>query len=132
MKKALVIGLYLNAAAIVLLALGLLGRSESPSFLPAALAQQAPQPIAGGAGLFLMPAQLSSSTWGCYVMDVDAQTLVAYQYYPGDRKLRLMAARDFSYDRFLKEFNTDDPSPSDVKNLVEKDRNKARQKQEEK
>ena len=128
----MVIGLYLNAAAIVLLALGLFGRSESPSFLPAAFAQQAPQPIAGGAGLFLMPAQLSSSTWGCYVMDVDAQTLVAYQYYPGDRKLRLMAARDFSYDRFLKEFNTDDPSPSDVKNLVEKDRNKARQKQEEK
>jgi len=72
---------------------------------------------------------MSPSTWGCYVMDVDAQTLVAYQYYPGDRKLRLMAARDFSFDRFLKEFNTDDPTPADVKNLVEKERNKARQNQ---
>jgi len=128
-SKIITIGIYANAAALCMIALALWGRAEAPSILPAAFAQQVPQPIAGGAGLFLMPAQMSPSTWGCYVMDVDAQTLVAYQYYPGDRKLRLMAARDFSFDRFLKEFNTDDPTPADVKNLVEKERNKARQNQ---
>jgi hypothetical protein len=128
-SKIITVGLYANAIALGMIALALWGRADTPSLLPAALAQQVPQPIAGGGGLFLMPAQMSPSTWGCYVMDVDAQTLVAYQYYPGDRKLRLMAARNFSFDRFLKEFNTDDPTPADVKNLVEKERNKTRQNQ---
>jgi hypothetical protein len=126
-NKALTYGLYLNAAALGLIALALFARSDSPSMLPAAFGQQAPQPIAGGAGLFLMPAQLSSSTWGCYVMDVDAQTLMAYQYYAGDRRMRLMAARDISSDRKLGEFNTDGPTPTEVRAWVAKQQDNTRQ-----
>jgi hypothetical protein len=85
-----------------------------------------PQPIAGGAGLFLMPAQLSPSTWGCYVMDVDRQTLMVYYYAPTDRKLRLMAARDFTFDRQLRQFNTDEPTPPEVRSLIEKEQDTTR------
>jgi hypothetical protein len=120
--KSVRTALYLNAALLCAALVTLLARNDAPSLLPAALAQQAPQPIAGGAGLFLMPGQLSPSEWGCYVMDVDRQTLMVYQYARGDRTLRLMAARDFSNDRQLRDFNTGDPSPTDVKNWVAKEK----------
>jgi hypothetical protein len=124
--KSIGIALWANALALVAIVVILLGRGDGPSLLPAAMAQQAPQPIAGGAGLFLMPGQLSPSTWGCYVMDVDRQTLMVYQYQPGERMLRLMSARDFSNDRQLRDFNTGDPSPRDVKAWVEKAQDKSK------
>lgn len=124
-SKAVVIGLYLNASLLfaVLVALATRGNVD---FATPAFAQQVPQPIAGGAGFFLMPAQFASNKWGCYVMDVDAQTLVAYEYNPGDRTLRLSAARSFVYDRQLKEYNTASPTPAEVAKLVEMERNKDR------
>src|SRR5438477_543231 len=78
-----------------------------PMLMPQAFGQASGQmpAIAGGAGLFVTPAQFSTNTWGCYVMDVDQQTLCAYQYFPGERKLRLVAARNFRYDRRLGQFN---------------------------
>ena len=112
------VALYVNAAALGLIGLGLLTRDGGPSLLPAAVAQQAPQPIAGGAGLFLMPAQLSTNAWGCYVMDVDRQTLLVYQYQSGGTMLKLLAARDFTYDRRLRNFNTD-PKPGDIKAMTD-------------
>jgi hypothetical protein len=118
LSKALVIGLYLNAALIATALLVYLNRTDTPSLMPAAYAQQ--QPIAGGAGLFLMPGQISSSAWGCYLMDVDRQTLMVYQYNPGDNKLRWLAAREFVNDRRLKEFNTDQPTPTEVKTLADR------------
>lgn len=119
------IALYANALAIGLVGLGLLSKSNGPTFLPAAMAQQGPQPIAGGAGLFLMPGQLSTNTWGCYVMDVDRQTLMVYTYQPGERWLKLAAARDFTYDRRLRNYNTD-PQPGEIRKLTESDEQKAK------
>ncbi|MGN6727005.1 MAG: hypothetical protein ACTHLZ_13880 [Tepidisphaeraceae bacterium] len=123
--KLLTVGLYVNGAAMALVALALFSRSNVP-VIPAAMAQQAPQPIAGGGGLFLMPGQLSPTNWGCYVMDVDRQSLMVYQYQPGERMLRLMAARDFSNDRRLRRYNTE-PSPDEIKSLTDKEQDKARQ-----
>src|SRR3982751_2235152 len=91
----------------------LVGKSNSPSLLPMAFGADeqsriplAPQPIAGGGGLFLMPAQFAVNQWGCYIMDVDRQSICAYQYMPAEHNLRLVAARNFTYDRLLKNFNT--------------------------
>lgn len=124
-SKAVVVGLYLNASLLFAVLVALVTRG-SVDFATPAFAQQVPQPIAGGAGFFLMPAQFSTNKWGCYVMDVDAQTLVAYEYNPGDRTLRLSAARSFVYDRQLKEYNTGSPTPAEVAKLVEMERNKDR------
>lgn len=118
-SKALTIGLYLNAGLLAAGLMVLIGRSDMP-MISAAQAQQVPQPIAGGGGLFLMPGQLSPSVWGCYVMDVDRQTLMVYQYEPGQKMLRFAAARDFSNDRRMRRYNTE-PSPDEIKNLADKE-----------
>ncbi len=119
-SKALTVGLYLNAALLIAVLGVLLGRSDIPPMVSAAQAQQLP-PIAGGGGLFLMPGQLAPSVWGCYLMDVDRQTLMVYQYEPGEKKLLFRAAREFTNDRRLKDYNTGPLSPIEVGNLAEKE-----------
>ncbi len=124
-NRWLTAGLWLNAVLLGWIGFTLASRSGGitaniPELMPMAMAQPAQGPIAGGAGLFLMPAQFSSNTWGCYVMDVDSQTLCAYQFLPGDKQLRLIAARNFRFDRRLGNYNTL-PAPLDVKDLVEKE-----------
>lgn len=118
-RNPVVVALYVNAVLLFGVLVALLSGGRLPSLLPEAQAAPAVQPIAGGSGIYLMPGQLSLNTWGCYVMDVDAQTLCAYQYFPGANKLRLVAARSFRHDRRLQDFNTDDPSPSEVLKLLE-------------
>jgi hypothetical protein len=121
-NKPLVIALWANAALLAAILLVLINRSNTPSLLPAAFAQQNQQPpIAGGAGLFVMPAQMKSNVWGCYLLDVDNQTLCAYEYWGGDRLLRLAASRDIRYDRKLKRFNTESPTPNEVKAMIERE-----------
>src|SRR5438046_1958035 len=119
-RSRLTFALYLNAAAMVLIALALFCRSGATSRLPGMLSTALAQnqlPIGGGAGVFIVPAQFNSNNFGCYIMDVDAQTLCAYQYFPAEKNLRLVAARSFKYDRHLGNFNTTMP-PSEVKDLV--------------
>ena len=118
-NHSLVVVLYLNAALLLAILAALLAGARTPSFLADAYAAPpAPQPIAGGGGIYVMPAQFSPSQWGCYVMDVEAQTLCAYQWFP-EKKLRLVAARSFKHDRQLHDFNTDNPTPADVAKLIE-------------
>ena len=118
-NKPLLLVLWANAALLAAILITLLSRSNGPSFLSAAFAQGQPQPpIAGGAGIFVMPAQMKSNVWGCFVLDVDNQTLCAYEYWGGDRLLRLAASRELRYDRRLKQFNTD-PPPKEIKARVE-------------
>lgn len=130
-RRLLTAGLYLNAIFLGGILVVLLGRSDSPRLLPslpAAYGQNQPA-FAGGAGLFIVPGQFAQNQYGCYLMDVDAQTLAAYQWLPGEKKLRLVAARSFKYDRFLEDFNTDVPSPAEVKALLDKQKEAVRGKQ---
>ena len=117
--------LWANAAAIGLLAGGLLLRGEAapafPSMLPTAWAGGQPQPIAGGGGLYLMPAQLSSNSWGVYVMDVDRQSLMVYHFDPNAKRLNFIAAREIVHDRQLGNYNTF-PNPAEIKSIAEKER----------
>ena len=96
-----------------------LARSDSPNILPTAFAQARQGPIAGGGGLFVMPAQLSGNTWGAYLMDIDRGTLSVYQFFPGSRQLQFVASRKFTNDTKLENFNTA-PTPGEVADLVEK------------
>jgi len=116
-SNSLTIALWANALLLAAILLSLLNKNTSPS---TAFAQQQP-PIAGGAGVFVMPAQIEPTKWGAYLLDVDAQTLCVYQFYPGEKQLRLVAARDYKYDRKLKRFNTENPTPNEVKALVERE-----------
>jgi hypothetical protein len=122
-NRSLVIALYLNAAFLLAIVVLLLSRGGVGSQAIAA-PNQTP-PIAGGGGLFLMPGQLSLSTWGCYLMDIDSQTLCAYEYVPGEHSLKFVASRYFRYDRQLKQYNTT-PNPEEIRQRVELQKNAVR------
>ncbi len=107
------LALYAVAALLLANLLALLFRGENPAH------GQRQGPIAGGAGMFVMPAQLSGNTWGCYLMDVDRGTLCVYQFYPGSKQLQFVGARNFINDVKLKNYNTT-PSPAEVADLVNK------------
>jgi hypothetical protein len=121
-NNGLVIALYVNAALLLAILVAVISNgngSRFPSMLPAAYAApMASQPIAGGGGLYLMPAQFTDRNWGCYVMDLDAQTLIAYQWFNGEKELRLVAARSIRNDRKLQNFNTAKPTPDEVSKLL--------------
>ena len=80
-----------------------------------------PQPaIAGGAGVFIMPGQVSDRTWGCFLLDVDSQTLCAYQFKGGKTQLELIAARNYKFDRRLANFNTT-PAPRAIEQILQEE-----------
>lgn len=117
-NRSLLIALYINAALLLSILVALLARGNSGT---AFAAIPSPQPIAGGANLYLMPAQFSANKWGCYILDIDAQTLLAYYYSPKNdgTDLQLVAARKITYDRRLTNFNSTEPSWMEVKKWVE-------------
>lgn len=129
-RHPLAAALWANVAAMGLVALALVMRSHGqpqeislPDLLPAAYAQGGN--IAGGAGLYLMPAQLSSNTWGVYVMDVDRQSLMVYHFDPAAKRLNFIAARELTHDRQLGNYNTF-PDPLEIKSIADKERETGR------
>ena len=125
-RNPIAVALYLNAAVLAAILVVLLARDSRPTMLPMAMGQAQQPVIAGGAGVFVMPAQFSDNVWGCYILDVDQQTLCAYNVSGSPPKLKLIAARDFRYDRRLRNFNTASPSPQEVQDLVAKEASSGR------
>lgn len=93
------------------------------STMPSALAQDdlAPGAWRNSGDVIVTPGQMTSNTYGCYVVDVRTGTMCVYQYVPGERLLRLQASRDIRQDVGLKSFNTQ-PLPSEVAELIEHER----------
>jgi hypothetical protein len=112
------VGLYLNAGLMAAVLVALVTRGQGPGAVAMAAPPPVSQPIAGGNGLYLMPGQFSPNNWGCYVMDVERQTLVAYEYMPGQKQLRLVAARFVGHDRQIQDYNTT-PSPDEMQRHVQ-------------
>ena len=104
--RAIVTALYVNAALLGGVLLVLLSRGNGIGGTPAYAGPPQMMPIAGGGGVYLMPAQFSMNTWGCYLLDSEKQTLCAYQFFAGEKQLRFIAARQFTHDLALKNFNT--------------------------
>jgi hypothetical protein len=126
-RNPVAIALYVNAAILLLILGVLLGRSDStPPVLSSAALAQAQPAIAGGAGVFIAPAQFSSNVWGVYLLDVDQQTICAYTVSGSPPQLRLTAARNFRYDRKLGNYNIAGPSANEVKELLEKEQAETR------
>ena len=120
-NQPLLIALYVNAALLLAVLVALLARGNSSILSAAYGSALSPQPIAGGANLYLMPAQFSQNTWGCYILDIDTQALCAYRYHPTNdgADLQLVAARRISYDRKLTNFNSSKPSWLEVKQWID-------------
>jgi hypothetical protein len=121
-SHAVAYALWANAALLSAILVVMLGRDNSLKLTPAAFGQV--QPLGGG-GLYLMPAQISTNVWGCYVMDIDQQTLCGYAMTGSPPELKLVTARNFRYDRQLGALNTM-PPPSEVKAMLEKEKESSR------
>ncbi len=92
--------------------------------VPQATAQV--QAGAGARGVFAFPAQMTKTTYGVFMVDVDAATIWCYEF-TGQRKLRLAAARTWRFDRYLENHNLEDVEPETVKRLVEQEREQQKQ-----
>jgi hypothetical protein len=73
---------------------------------------------AGENGVFAIAGQISRETYGLYLVDYNNKTICVYRFYPSDRKLQLMAARTYEFDVKLDSYNTSQPLPAEVRELV--------------
>lgn len=62
--------------------------------------------------------KVTDETYGLYLVDLKNGTISVYQYLSSKRKLRLMAARNYTFDVQLDEYNTE-PAPREIKQLVQ-------------
>ncbi len=117
--------LWIIAVLLGMIASAMWTRGPGDGFLPRALAQN--QPRAGARGVFAFTGQIDHNRFGLFMLDVDQGTIWCYEIdnAGGTRKLRLVAARTFIYDRYLKDFNCDEPSFRMVQKLVAQQRNVA-------
>ena len=95
---------------------GLLERALAQYVSPAGASQ------AGARGIFAFTGQLTSRSYGLFMVDVDSGTVWCYEIQRGvnsDVQMKLVAARSWIYDRFLEEFNVGDPIPSAVRSMVQ-------------
>jgi len=73
-------------------------------------------------GVFAVAGQITSDSFGIYLVDTERQTLTVYQWLPSVKKLRLLAARNYRFDLGLDEFNTE-PSVREIQQLTREHRN---------
>lgn len=113
--------LWIIAGLLALIAIGVWVRSPAP-WLATAMAQNAP--VAGARGVFAFTGPIDRDQYGLFMLDVDEGTIWCYAFenQSGTRKLRLVAARTWVYDRYLKDFNCAEPTFRDIQALVKQQR----------
>lgn len=76
----------------------------------------------GAAGIQAFSGQLDRSTFGIFMVDVDAATIWCYALernnYDGQFKMKLVAARSWWNDSQLEEYNVLDPTPGAVGEML--------------
>lgn len=81
--------------------------------------------LVGARGIYAFSGQLTSRTFGVFMLDVDTGTIWCYELDKASNDellLRLVAARTWTSDRYLEEFNVADPVPGAVRMMVQQQR----------
>lgn len=101
---------------------GLLWSRGREAVLPAAWAQTTP--AAGARGVYAFTGQLDRNRFGLFMLDIEQGTVWCYEIdeVGGTPKLRLIAARSWIYDRYLRDFNCAAPDFRAVGQLVAQQR----------
>ena len=74
--------------------------------------------------ILVVPIQIERERYGLAMVDTVGQTLWIYELNsmgPAHNRLRLLAARSWQYDRLLKQYNTAEPKPEQVRMLLEEE-----------
>lgn len=111
--------LWVIALLLTVIATTLVVRPGGPSFARAAFADS---PMTGARGIMAFTGQLDKNSYGLFMIDVGAGNMWIYQYLPATRKLKLVATRSFDYDRYLRNYNNDTPTPEEVKGMIDDER----------
>ena len=95
--------LWVIAVLLAVIATALVLRLDDRGRNGAAFAQSTTR--LGARGIFAFSGQLTRSSYGLFILDVDAGTIWCYEYTRGSAgpRLQLVAARSWFYDRYLEE-----------------------------
>lgn len=80
---------------------------------------------AGKQYIYAFSGQLTSKSYGLFMVDVDTGTLWCYEMQgsrTGQLQMKLVAARSWIFDRYLEEFNVAEPIPGAVRLMVQQQR----------
>lgn len=120
--------LWVIAVLLAVVATALVARRDDSGFFRSAFAQTSglPRPMEGARGIYAFTGQISARSYGLFMLDVDTGTVWCYELQrtgtTGEPNLKLLAARSWVFDRYLEEFNTADPIPSAVRDMVQQQR----------
>jgi hypothetical protein len=70
----------------------------------------------------VVPMQFGRESYGIAMVDSKAETIWLYEINtrgPAHSRLKLIAARSWHYDKLLEEYNSAQPKPREVKNIIE-------------
>ena len=110
---------FLLLIAIVSTTIAVILLSQQSSALSAGEAEQGN--LSSPATVDAMPIQLRPGIEGIALIDKDNYTICIYQYQshrPDHERLVLLAARSFRYDIQLEDYNTAEPRPAAIKDLI--------------
>jgi len=106
----------------LLLALGLIGFIARDALDRPAEAQPVTNQISSGP-IQVVGVQLGRDSYGVVMVDTAAERMWVYEVSSratAYQRLRLLAARSWQYDKLLDDYNTAEPRPSQVKEMLEK------------
>lgn len=107
--------LWIIAILLAIIATTLIVRSQDSLGVPKVYGDQ---PMAGAKGVFAFTGQLDKNRFGLFMMDVDSGCVWCYEYLPSTRKLKLVAARSFMFDRYLANYMNETPFPEEVQEML--------------
>ena len=104
------------ATAVVLVVVGLYCWYASAEM---AWANQATVPATGSTGMIAHVQQIDGRSTRVIVIDPELRVMAVYEIGREKAEIKLLSSRDFSYDMQLLGYNSVDPSPEDVKKMLE-------------
>jgi hypothetical protein len=113
--------LWIIAILLAIIATALVMRASDSFGIQRAFGWDAPPP--GARGIYAFTGQLAENRYGLFMMDVDAGNIWCYEYLPGTRKLLLVAARTYRYDRYLEDYSNDKQTSPDAVQKLLRDQN---------
>lgn len=107
----------------VFLTLGVIAVSFAGNKIRSIARAQTPQVNNNTGNIVVVPVQLGRDSYGIAMVDQIEQRIWVYELNSrggAHNRLRLLAARNFKYDRLLDDYNTGEPKPEQVKKILER------------
>ena len=122
-RRNVTVAQWVIAGLLAVIAVGVWTRGSDPI---ERLVHAQPAPLAGARGVFAFTGPIERDRYGLFMLDVDQGTIWCYAFdtVGGTRKLKLIAARSWVYDRYLQDFNCAEPTFRDIQALVNQQRDR--------